>query len=485
MNAVRPAQRPQERNGLVIPSALDTHCCLTRKLPMKNPLAGSPPRPQLSFWQIVNMNIGFFGIQYSFGLQQGNMSPIYRYLGADEANLPFLYLAGPITGLIVQPIIGAMSDRTLSPRGRRTPYFLVGAILCSLALFAMPFSRSLWMAAGILWVLDAANNITMEPYRAYVSDRLNSAQTSLGFLTQSAFTGLGQTLSYITPSLLVFMGMNRDAVNDRGIPTITMLAFMMGAAFSILSILGSVKTTPELPLSVDERARIEAMPRGFSNTIKEIVDAFREMPSTMRQMAVMKFFQWYAMFCYWIYIAPALALTLFNTKDPLSPGFREAGLVTGQVGAFYNFIAFIAAFAMVPITRKIGAKWMHVIALVAASIAMLIIPSITSRAMLFIPMLGIGLCWGSMMGNPYVMLSNSIPKDRVGVYMGVFNMFIVIPMLIQNVTLPFYYNSLLGGNPANVIRLAGALLGCAAVACSFVTVSKSTDVAVPMPMAAH
>jgi maltose/moltooligosaccharide transporter len=452
---------------------------------MKNPVAASPVRPQLSFWQIVNMNIGFFGIQYSFGLQQGNMSPIYRYLGADEANLPFLYLAGPITGLIVQPIIGAMSDRTLSPRGRRTPYFLIGAILCSLALFAMPFSRSLWMAAGILWVLDAANNITMEPYRAFVSDRLNSAQTSLGFLTQSAFTGLGQTLSYITPSLLVFMGMNRDAVNDRGIPTITMLAFMMGAAFSILSILWSVRTTPELPLTVDERARIEAMPRGFGNTIKEIVDAFREMPSTMRQMAVMKFFQWYAMFCYWIYISPALALTLFNTKDPLSPGFREAGLVTGQVGAFYNFIAFIAAFAMVPITRRIGAKWMHVIALCAASIAMLSIPSITSRATLFIPMVGIGLCWGSMMGNPYVMLSNSIPKDRVGVYMGVFNMFIVIPMLIQNVSLPFYYNSLLGGNPANVIRLAGALLGCAAVACSFVTVSKSTEASVVMPMAAH
>ncbi|MCC7052170.1 MAG: MFS transporter [Gemmatimonadaceae bacterium] len=435
--------------------------------------ASSFPKPKLTFGQIVNMNIGFFGIQYSFGLQQGNMSPIYRYLGADEASLPFLYLAGPITGLIVQPIIGAMSDRTLSPRGRRTPYFLIGAILCSLSLFAMPFSRTLWMAAGILWILDAANNITMEPYRAYVSDRLEGSQTSLGFLTQSAFTGLGQTLSYITPSLLVFMGMNRDAVNDRGIPTITMLAFMMGAAFSILSILWSVKTTPELPLTPAERAKIEAMPKGFGHTLKEIVDALRDMPSTMRQMAVMKFFQWYAMFCYWIYISPALALTLFQTKDPLSPGFREAGLVTGQVGAFYNFVAFVAAFAMIPVTRRIGAKWMHVIALVCASAAMLAIPSIQSRALLFVPMLGIGLCWGSMMGNPYVMLSDSIPRDRVGVYMGVFNMFIVIPMLIQNVTVPFYYDSLLGGNPANVIRLAGALLGCAAVACAFVTVAPS------------
>ncbi len=442
---------------------------------MKNPAVAAPTRPILSFSQIVNMNIGFFGIQYSFGLQQGNMSPIYRYLGADEASLPFLYLAGPITGLIVQPIVGAMSDRTLSPRGRRTPYFLIGAILCSISLFAMPFSRSLWMAAGILWILDAANNITMEPYRAYVSDRLEGKQTSLGFLTQSAFTGLGQTLSYITPSLLVFMGMNRDAVNDRGIPTITMLAFMMGAAFSILSILWSVKTTPELPLTADERSRIEQMPRGLGHTLKEIVDAFRDMPSTMRQMAVMKFFQWYAMFCYWIYIAPALALTLFDTNDPLSPGFREAGLVTGQVGAFYNFIAFLAAFAMVPITRRIGAKWMHSIALVAASAAMLWIPSIDSRALLFVPMIGIGIAWGSMMGNPYVMLSDSIPKDRVGVYMGVFNMFIVIPMLIQNVTLPFFYESWLGGNPANVIRLAGAMLGCAAVACAFVQVKKSSE----------
>lgn len=433
----------------------------------------APRKPHLSFLSIVNMNVGFFGIQYSFGLQQSNMSPIYRYLGADEASLPLLYLAGPVTGLIVQPIIGAMSDRTLSPRGRRTPYFLIGAFLCSLSLLAMPFSRTLWMAAGILWILDAANNITMEPYRAYVSDRLDDAQTSLGFLTQSAFTGLGQTLSYITPSLLVFLGMNRDAVNDRGIPDITMLAFLMGAVFSTASILWSLRRVPELPLTVEERQRIERMPRGVGHTLKEILDALRAMPTTMRQMVAMKFFQWYAMFCYWIYIAPALALTLFDTKDPASAGFREASLVTGQVGAFYNFVAFVSAFAMVPVTRRLGAKWMHVIALSAASLAMLALPAIESRTLLFVPMLGIGLAWGSMMGNPYVMLSDSIPKERVGVYMGVFNMFIVIPMLIQNLTLPLFYDTLLGGNPANVIRLAGALLGCAAVACAFVSVRKA------------
>jgi maltose/moltooligosaccharide transporter len=445
----------------------------TMSAPSAAAASGVPQRPHLTFTQIVNMNVGFFGIQYSFGLQQSNMSPIYRYLGADEASLPLLYLAGPITGLIVQPIVGAMSDRTLSPRGRRTPYFLIGAILCSLSLLAMPFSRTLWMAAGILWILDAANNITMEPYRAYVSDRLDQKQTSLGFLTQSAFTGLGQTLSYITPSILVFLGMNRDAVNDRGIPHITMLAFLMGAAFSVLSILWSVKTTPELLLSPQERQRIAALPRGISHTVREIAEALRDMPSTMRQMIAMKFFQWYAMFCYWIYIAPALALTLFGTKDPGSAGFREAGLVVGQVGAFYNFVAFVAAFAMVPITRRIGAKWMHSIALVAASVSMLVIPAIQDRALLFLPMLGIGLAWGSMMGNPYVMLSDAIPRERVGVYMGVFNMFIVIPMLIQNLTLPLFYDSLLGGNPAHVIRLAGALLGCAAMACAFVTVKRA------------
>jgi maltose/moltooligosaccharide transporter len=238
-------------------------------------------RPWLTFGQIVNMNVGFFGIQYSFGLQQGNMSPIYKYLGADEASLPLLWLAGPMTGLLVQPIVGALSDRTLSPRGRRTPYFLVGAVLCSLALLAMPYSPALWAAAGLLWILDAGNNVTMEPYRAFVSDRLDPAQHSIGFLTQSAFTGLGQTLSYLTPSLLVLLGMSRDAVNGRGIPYVTVGAFLIGAVFSISSIWWTVRTTPELPLAPDEYARIAALPRGMGSALREVREAVREMPSTM------------------------------------------------------------------------------------------------------------------------------------------------------------------------------------------------------------
>jgi len=425
---------------------------------------GTGMRPRLSLGQVVNMNVGFFGIQYSFGLQQGNMSPIYRYLGADEATLPLLWLAGPMTGLLVQPVVGALSDRTLSPRGRRTPYFLVGAVLCSLALLAMPFSRALWMAAGLLWILDAANNVTMEPYRAYVSDRLDPAQHALGFLTQSAFTGLGQTLSYLTPSLLVGAGMNPDAVNDRGIPHITTLAFLMGAVFSVASILWSVRTTPELPLSAAERARIAALPRGAGAALREIADAIRAMPATMRQLAVMKLFQWYAMFCYWQYVVLALARTLYGTSDPQSAGFREAGLVNGQLGGFYNFVAFLSALAMVPLTRRLGARWVHAAALTAAGVGMWMLPSITDRAWLFLPMVGVGVAWGSMMGNPYVMLADAIPPARVGVYMGIFNMFIVLPMLLQIVTLPLYYEGWLGGDPSNVVRLAGALLLCAAVA---------------------
>jgi len=439
--------------------------------------ARAPRRPQLGFWQIVNMNVGFFGIQYSFGLQQGNMSPIYRYLGADEASLPLLWLAGPMTGLIVQPIVGAMSDRTLSPRGRRTPYFLVGAVLCSVALLLMPFSPALWAAAGLLWILDAGNNVTMEPYRAFVSDRLDASQHSIGFLTQSAFTGLGQTLSYLTPSLLVVLGMNRDRLVAHGIPQITLWAFVIGSIFSITTILWTVRTTPELPLAPGERARIEAMPRGVGATFAEVGEAIRDMPSTMKQLAVMKLFQWYAMFCYWQYITLSVARTLFDTSDAGSAGFREANLVTGQIGGFYNFVAFGAAFAMVPFTRRFGPKVVHAVCLTLAGASMLAIPAIHDRGLLFLPMVGVGLAWASIMGNPYVMLAGSIPPERVGVYMGIFNMFIVIPMMIQIFTLPLFYRPLLGGNPENVIRLAGALLICAAAAVLFVRTARRVDTA--------
>ncbi len=425
-------------------------------------------KPRLSFWQIVNMNVGFFGIQFSFGLQQANMSPIYQYLGADESTLPLLWLAGPMTGLLVQPIIGAMSDRTVSPWGRRTPYFLIGAVLCSLGLLVMPYSPTLWFAAGLLWILDAANNVTMEPYRAYVSDRLDRAQHTAGFLTQSAFTGLAQTLAYLAPSILVWLGMNKDAVGGNHIPQVTLSAFVIGAVLSITTVLWSVRRVPELPLSAAETAELRARPRGARATLSDIVVAMREMPPTMRRLWWMKLFQWYGMMCYWIYIVPALAKTMFQTADPASTGFRDASLLNGQIGGFYNFVAFVSAFAMVPVVRRFGPRVVHAVCLVAAAAGMWAIPAIDDHAWLFLPMVGVGLAWASIMGNPYVLLAGSIPPERAGVYMGIFNMFIVIPMLIQMLTLPLYYQSLLGGQPENVIRLAGTLLACAAVAVLFV-----------------
>jgi maltose/moltooligosaccharide transporter len=419
-------------------------------------------KPHLSFWQILSMNFGFFGIQYSFGLQQANMSPIYKYLGADEASLPLLWLAGPMTGLLVQPIIGAMSDRTISKWGRRTPYFMVGAILCSICLLFMPYSPTLWFAASLLWILDAANNVTMEPYRAYVSDRLNTNQHSLGFLTQSAFTGLAQTLAYLTPSLLFWFGLNKDAVNESNIPHITVIAFLIGSVLSFTTVWWSVRSTPELPLTTQEREAILAKPTGFKATLAEIIEAVREMPQAMRQLWWMKLFQWYGMMCYWIYIVPSLAKSVFDTSDASSQGFRDAGLLNGQIGGFYNFVAFIAAFSLIPLTKRFGPKLVHAVCLTLAGVGMWFLPTLQDKALLFIPMVGVGLAWASIMGNPYIMLARSIPPERAGVYMGIFNMFIVLPMIVQMLTLPLYYDSLLGSDPRHVIQLAGSFLCIAA-----------------------
>ena len=420
-------------------------------------------KKRLSLQQILSMNLGFLGIQYSFGLQQSSMSPIYKYLGAHEAALPYLWLAGPMTGLLIQPLVGALSDRTISRFGRRVPYFLIGATICSLCLLLMPFSPALWIAASLLWMLDAGNNITMEPYRAFVSDRLPASQHSQGFLTQSAFTGLGQTLAYLTPSLLVLAGMNKDAVSATHIPYITYAAFVIGAFISIGSILWTVFTTPEIPLSEAQIAELRQRPSGAMNTAREILAALREMPPTMRRMAPMMLFQWYAMFCFWQYIVVSLSRSLYGTTDATSQAFRDAGLLFGRIGAFYNFVAFVSAFALVRFTRRYGPRSVHACCLAVAGVGLLWLPQIQTPWMLLLPMLGIGLAWASIMGNPYIMLAGCIPAERTGVYMGIFNMFIVVPMLIQILTLPWYYESLLAGDPRNVIYLAGALMLCAAL----------------------
>ena len=431
----------------------------------------SPPR--LTLGQILQMNVGFLGLQFSFGLQQSSMSPIYSYLGADEASLPLLFLAGPMTGLLVQPIVGAMSDKTTSRFGRRTPYFLVGAILCSLALFAMPYSTSLWMAASLLWILDAANNITMEPYRAYVGDRLPKDQHPTGYIMQSAFTGLAQTLSYLTPSILVWLGMNKDALASNDIPEITLLTFAIGAVVSITTIVWSIWRVPELPLTPQQLSDMQTKKGGALSTLKEIGQAIKEMPLAMRQMAWMKLFQWYAMGCYWQYVLYSLSRSLFHTADASTQGFRDAVLVNGQVGAFYNLVAFVAALVMVPFTRKLGAGRVHAFCLTVSGLGMLAIPQMSSEAGLFLPAIGVGMGWASIMGNPYVMLASSVPPERTGVYMGIFNMMIVIPLLLVAATLPLVYDTWLQGDPRNVMVLAGVLMLFGALATLRVQVPKA------------
>jgi maltose/moltooligosaccharide transporter len=419
-------------------------------------MATALSKPAMRLSRIVEMNLGFLGIQFSFGLQQANMGPIYRYLGADEATMPLLWLAGPVTGLLVQPIVGALSDRTVSKWGRRTPYFLIGAILCSIGLLLMPYSPTLWFAASLLWMLDAANNITMEPYRAYVSDRLDERQRPIGFLTQSAFTGLAQTLSYLAPSLLVWWGFDGDLIDANGIPQVTRIAFVAGAVISISTILWSVLR--ELPLPPQEVARMQAEPLSPATALRDFAAAVRAMPTAMRQLALSMLFQWFAMFAYWQFIAFALARSLFDTADPASSGFRQAVLLTGQAGAFYNAIACLAAFAMVPLSRRIGAQYLHAVAVTLSGLAMLAIPQVRDTAHLFVLMVGIGMGWASMMGNPYVLLANAIPPERTGVYMGIFNMFIVIPMLLETLIVPLIYQPVLGGDPRNLLLMTGVMM---------------------------
>ena len=421
-------------------------------------------KPRLSLARIVEMNIGFFGLQFSFGLQQANMTPIYRFLGADEATMPLLWLAGPMTGLLIQPLIGAISDRTTSRLGRRTPYFLVGALICSLCLLAMPYSPTLWAAASLLWLLDAGNNVTMEPYRAYVADRLDPDQQPTGFLTQSAFTGLAQCASYAAPSLLAAAGVSTALGNGNGIPQIVKVAFLIGAFLSIASIAWSVLRVPEIKLDEAELAALRAKPAGLGPALAEIGTALRDMPLTMRQLALAMLCQWYAMFVYWQYISLSVSQSLFGTTAADSPLYVKAALISQQLGVFYNAVAFVGALSLIPLVRRFGAGPLHALCLTASGLAMVSIAYVSDLRLAYFAMVGIGLGWAGMMGNTYVILAAAIPPKRNGVYMGIFNMFIVIPMLIETMTMPLIYGSLLGGDPRNAIMLAGGLMLIGALA---------------------
>ena len=449
-------------------------------------------KKHLNFWQIMTMNFGFFGVQFSFGLQQSNMSAIYKYLGAEESELPLLWLAGPVTGLLVQPIIGAISDGTWSPKfGRRKPFFLIGAVIASLALIAMPYSSSIWMAAGLLWILDAANNIALEPYRAFISDKLPEKQYSFGFLVQSFFTGLGTTLANFTPAILVSFGiLALTDKMDNGIPVSTYWAFAIGAAASIITILITVFTTSEYPPTPEEVNAIENSKKGENLVVKIIMDigvAIKEMPLAMKQLIPVMFFPWYAMFCYWQYLTSALSLSLYGTLDQSTSYFNQAQLLTGNLNGTYNIICFTIAFAMIPIAKRLGAQKLHFISLLIGGIGLLSMPFLNDVDVLFtIPFgsgievsqiylfsFGLGITWASMMAMPYQILASSIPNGKTGIYMGIFNIFIVVPMIIQIFSVQYFVYDLLGQNPINIIRLAGSFLIIGGIFSLFVSQSKT------------
>ena len=441
-------------------------------------------KPRLSFSQIINMNVGFFGIQYSFGLQQSAVNPIYDFLGASPDQIPMLNLAGPITGLLVQPIIGALSDKTWHPRwGRRKPYFLFGALLCSLALVLYPFSSSLWMAAGLLWILDAGNNTAMEPYRAFIADKLPPDQQAVGFQSQSFFTGLGQTVSNVSLFIFPFIFVGTTGA----LPTWVYASFFLGAICSIGSIWWSMKTTPEIPPTADELHEMRSTPLNLFSPITDTFKAIQFMPKIMWQLALVYLFQWYALFCYWQNSSKSIALSVWKTTPAQNPKlYEEAVGWTGLVNGWYNIVMFMTAFSLVWFAKKYSPKVVHTVCLVLAGVGFVAFSMIENRYLLFPAITGFGIGWASMMGIPYLMVVGEIPKERYGVYMGIINMMIVIPMIIQNLTFGYILKNFLGNDPSKAITFAGVCLLIAAAATMLIKTNKITaDTALPAGGGGH
>ncbi|WP_242535727.1 MFS transporter [[Muricauda] lutisoli] len=430
-------------------------------------------KPKLSFWQIFNMNVGFLGIQYSFGLQQSAINPIFLFLGAKEEILPILNIAGPITGLIVQPIIGAISDKTWSPRwGRRKPFFLIGALMGSLCLFAFPLSPALWFAVGLLWILDVGNNMAMEPYRAFVGDKLPESQFSIGYQMQSLFVGAGILLA--NASIFLFQDWFGGGKEIEGtVPKWLYYSFFIGSFLSIATILWSVFKTPEIPPTDEELADInkhKALPfmERFKVPFVEIIHAVKEMPKFMWKLSGVYLFQWYALFVYWQYITPLFRVSLgYDTS--------EAAAQAAKMSTTYNIVTAVVALVLVPLTMRFGGKKIYALSLFGTAIALFSIPYIQDPVYVLFPMVLFGIGWAAMMGIPYSMVSKIVPQERRGVYMGILNMMIVIPMGIETLTFGPIFKNLLGANSVNAMLFAAVFFLIAAVLAMRLNVSKAKE----------
>lgn len=461
-------------------------------------------KPRLNFWQIWNMSFGFLGIQFGWGLQLANMSAIYAKLGAEPSKIPILWLAGPITGLLIQPIIGAMSDRTWTRLGRRRPYFLVGALVSSAALWFMPDSPGLWFAATMLWVLDASINISMQPYRALVADQLPSEQRTIGFVMQSFFIGIGAAVANALPELLGHFGVSGNSAN--GVPLAVQYSFKLGAAVFFVAVLWTVFTTKEYPPDKDATGesaghfRFEPVflligaiagvlvgaARGmlvdhhltsFHLVIggaigavialmlsgPEVSSAIKHMPVTMKQLAVVQFFTWLGLFCMWMFFGLATAQQIFGATDPKAAAFDEGTAFGGRTFAWYSIVCFAVAFALPALAKATSRKTVHAVALIAGGACLLATGFIHDKMLWQCTMIGVGIAWASILAMPYAMLSDSIPAAHMGVYMGIFNFFIVIPEIIASVALEPVVKQLFNNDPVKVVMLGGASMLVAAL----------------------
>lgn len=422
-----------------------------------SPIPSEDTKPRLSFKQIVNMSFGFFGIQFGFALQNANVSRIFQTLGAEIDKIGFLWIAAPITGLLVQPVIGYLSDRTWHPRwGRRRPFFFMGALFSSIALFLMPQSSVLWMAATLLWVLDASINISMEPFRAFVGDKLPSSQRTAGFATQTFFIGLGAVIA----SLLPYIFTNFFNISNTAAPGVisdsVKYSFYIGAVVFLVSVLWTVFTTKEFPPeNIETWTQEKLKTKGLLNGLKEISTGIFKMPATMMQLAVVQFFTWIAFFAMWIYTTSGIAANTFGTTDRDSKTFQDAGDWVGVMFMVYNGVSAIAAFLLPMLAKRIGRKYTHMTCLVIGGIGLISMLFIKDPNLLLLPMVGVGLAWSSTLTMPYAILSGALPANKMGFYMGVFNFFIVIPQILAAAILGFFVKNLFNEESIYALVIGG------------------------------
>ncbi len=424
---------------------------------------------RLNFWQIWNMSFGFLGIQFGFALQNANVSRIFETLGAKIDDIPILWIAAPTTGLIVQPIIGYLSDRTWGRLGRRRPYFLIGAILASLGLIIMPNSPALWVAAGMLWMLDASINISMEPFRALVADLLPSEQRTTGFAVQSFFIGTGAIIASALPYIFTnWLGIVNTAPNGE-IPPSVRYSFYVGA-FAFISAVGwTIFRTKEYPPeNIEQFEHNKLINKGLFKGTAEVLKSFIQMPKTMIQLAFVQFFSWFALFAMWIYSTPAVTEHVYGATDPTSAIFNEGANWVGVLFAFYNGFAALSAFFLPWLAGRTSRKTVHMISLVCGGIGLASFYVIKNPNVLIISELGIGLAWASILSMPYAILAGSLPSEKMGVYMGIFNFFIVIPQITAAAILGFFIKNLFGSEAIYAMLIGGASMIIAAILVLFV-----------------